>query len=170
MEKSVVAILVLLALSACSSSPKTIPFQAPQPAKISSNAESATLSPMKTDSKGFADQLQELQKESVYFDFDKYSIKPEYQNVIQKEAQFIKEHRNDVVTVAGNADERGSSEYNLALGDKRANAARKDLELLGVPESQIKVISQGEDKPRLLCHEEKCWQENRRDDFSHQIN
>ncbi len=70
----------------------------------------------------------------------------------------------------GNADERGSAEYNLALGDRRANAVRKNLELLGIPTAQIKTLSFGEEKPRLLCHEEKCWQENRRDDFVHKLN
>ncbi|MGB8410375.1 MAG: OmpA family protein, partial [Gallionella sp.] len=86
-----------------------------------------------------------------------------------KQAAFLKAHNNDVVTIEGNCDERGSPEYNLALGDRRADAARKSLEILGVPETQIKVVSFGLEKPRLTCHEERCWKENRRDDFVHKL-
>ena len=122
------------------------------------------------ESKKLAAEIQELQKQSIYFDFDKADIKPEYKDVIVKQAEFIKAHKNDVVTVEGNCDERGSTEYNVALGDRRANAARNSLELLGVPETQIKTVSLGEEKPRLTCHEENCWKENRRDDFVHGLN
>ena len=99
-----------------------------------------------------------------------YLQKPEYRNIIQQQADFVVAHSKDIVTIQGNADERGSEEYNIALGDKRANAARKNLELLGVPSSQIKIVSFGEEKPREICHEEKCWKENRRDDFIHGLN
>jgi len=109
--------------------------------------------------------LREMQKKSVYFDFNEFTIKPEYREVIQQQADFMKAHGN-TVTLEGNSDERGSSEFNLALGSKRANSVRKALEFLGVPSSQIKSVSFGEEKPKLSCHEEKCWQENRRVDFS----
>jgi peptidoglycan-associated lipoprotein len=66
----------------------------------------------------------------------------------------------------GNADERGSREYNLALGQNRAEAVKHALQLLGVPDSQVEVVSFGEEKPRSTCHEEKCWAENRRVDVS----
>ena len=114
--------------------------------------------------------MRELEKQSIYFDFDRYAVKPEYRNIVQIQAEFIKAHKNAMVTVEGNADERGSNEYNLALGDKRANAVRKNLELLGVPATQIRAVSMGEEKPRLSCHEEKCWKENRRADFAHKLN
>jgi peptidoglycan-associated lipoprotein len=117
-----------------------------------------------------AASTQYLQKQSIYFDFDQFAIKPEYRDVIQQQAELVIAYKNDIVTVQGNADERGSDEYNLALGDRRANAARKNLELQGVPSSQIKTVSFGEEKPRLSCHEEKCWKENRRDDFIHTVN
>ena len=113
--------------------------------------------------------IQDLQSKSIYFDFDQFIVKPEYRDVLQQQANFAISHTNDIVTIQGNADERGSEEYNLALGDRRANAARKDLELLGVPTSQIKTVSFGEEKPRAICHEENCWKENRRDDFSHHL-
>ncbi len=108
---------------------------------------------------------QEIQKQSVYFEIDNFTIAPKYQEVIQQQAERIKKF-GKTVTLAGNADERGSSEYNLALGDKRANAVRKSLEILGVPGKQLKTISLGEEKPKLTCHDEKCWAENRRVDFN----
>src|SRR3989338_6313627 len=174
--KKIAAVLASILLAACASTPKTDSSQgspskektngtqvaAKSEAAISSVAETnVSLSSSEIEANKLAAELQELQKQSVFFDFDIYDIKPEYRDVIQKQAEFIKAHENDVVTVEGNCDERGSTEYNLGLGDRRANAVRKNLGLLGIPASQIKVVSFGEEKPRLPCHEEKCWQENR---------
>ena len=114
--------------------------------------------------------VRDLQSKSIYFDFDQYIVKPEYQDIIQQHAKFAIDHKNDIVEIQGNADERGSEEYNLALGDKRANACRKILDLLGVPSSQIKTVSFGDEKPHATCHDETCWKENRRDDFIHTLN
>ena len=108
---------------------------------------------------------QSLASKSVYFDFDQEVIKPEYSDSIVDAAKLLSNNKNIIVTLEGNADERGSSEYNLALGDRRARSVQKSLELLGVQNSQIKVVSYGSLKPRLECHEEKCWHENRRVDF-----
>jgi peptidoglycan-associated lipoprotein len=122
------------------------------------------------DTRSLADQLQALKAQSVYFDYDSSSVKPEYKQVVANQANFAKSHNTDIVTVAGNCDERGSSEYNLALGDRRAYAVSQALKLLGVPAGQLKTVSFGEEKPRLTCHEEKCWKENRRVDFDHKLN
>ncbi|MBI4937927.1 MAG: peptidoglycan-associated lipoprotein Pal [Nitrosomonadales bacterium] len=182
--KKITAASIVLLLAACSTTPKTDsspvsqPNETKSPPVVTHAAEKITpVSSAGIDAKKLADaanlresELRELQRLSIYFDFDKYAVKPEYQNVIQKQAEFIKAHKNDQVTVEGNADERGSAEYNLGLGDRRANAVRRNLELLGVSATQIKAISLGEEKPRLACHEEKCWQENRRDDFVHKLN
>lgn len=131
---------------------------------------SQTLSQAEIDARNLAEQQLELKNKSVYFDFDKSAVKSGYRNIIQQQANFIKSHGNDSVSVEGNCDERGSSKYNLALGERRANAVRKELETLGVSASQIKTVSFGKEKPRLTCHEEKCWKENRRVDFVHQLN
>lgn len=182
--KKITAFSILLLLAACSTSPKkdSSPVSQPNETKttpvVAHAVEKNTpVSSAGLDAQKLADaaslresELRELQRLSIYFDFDKYAVKPEYLNVIRKQADFIKAHKDDQVTVEGNADERGSAEYNLGLGDRRANAVRKNLELLGVPAAQIKTISLGEEKPRLACHEEKCWQENRRDDFAHKLN
>lgn len=108
---------------------------------------------------------QSLALKSVYFDFDQDAIKPEYRDLIEDAAKILSNNMNVIVTLEGNADERGSSEYNLALGDRRSRSVQRSLELLGVLDSQIKVTSYGSLKPKLECHEEKCWHENRRVDF-----
>lgn len=188
--KKITAVSILLLLAACSSTPvkdstpKMDSSSVSQPGETNSSPaithaarKDTPESSADIEAKKLADEaslleseLRELQRLSIYFDFDKYAVKPEYLNVVQKQAEFIKAHKTDKVTVEGNADERGSNEYNLALGDRRANAVRRNLELLGVPATQIKVISLGEEKPRLTCHGEKCWQENRRGDFAHKLN
>jgi len=116
-----------------------------------------------------SEELKSVASKSDYFDYNKYIVKSEYQEILQKEAAFIKAHKNDAVTLEGNADERGSEQYNFALGSKRAEAVAKSLEAMGVPAAQIKIVSLGKDKARLTCHEERCWKENRRVDFLHQL-
>ena len=164
-------ILASLMIAACASQPKEVPPQASKSIEIAPAAEStAIISKAEIESQKLAAEIKQLQDQSVYFDFDKSGIKQEYHDVILKQAAFIKAHKNDIVTVEGNCDERGSAEYNLALGNRRANAARQSLELSGVPATQIKTVSYGLEKPRLTCHEAKCWKENRRDDFVHTLN
>jgi peptidoglycan-associated lipoprotein len=171
MNKTAVLLASLL-IAACASASKQEPApasQASDKATPTTVTTTAAVPDTGMESKKLAAEIQELQKQSVYFDFDKSKVKPQYQDVIAKEAQFIKEHDNDVVTVEGNADERGSNEYNLGLGSRRAESVEKSLEILGVQAKQIKIISYGEEKPRLTCHHEKCWKENRRADFVHSL-
>jgi len=166
-----VAALAILAISACSTTPKVTPAETPAQEPAASGAqttpstETGTISSPEVETSNLAGRLDEMQKQSVYFDFGEFEVKPEYRELIQRHAEFLKAHANVIVTLEGNTDERGSSEYNLALGDRRANAVRKALEVMGVPESQIKTVSLGEEHPRQTCHEEQCWQENRRTDF-----
>ena len=119
---------------------------------------------------GQAQHAQQLKKESVYFDFDKSEVKPEFQEVIKKQDDFLLADKNDAVTLEGNCDERGSAEYNLALGDRRAHSVSNQLQILGITKERINTVSNGEEKPRLVCHEERCWKENRRVDFIHKLN
>lgn len=174
--RNLAAILLALSLAACATAPNTMPAQISDAGKVDNlstkSSPDTTIAPLNNagvESAELAPEITALQKKSVYFDFDSYEIKPEYLGVIQEQAAFIKAHQNDIVNIEGNTDERGSDEYNLALGEKRADTVRKNLELLGVPASQIKTTSLGSEKPRMTCHEEKCWQENRRDDFVHEI-
>ncbi|MGA9666018.1 MAG: OmpA family protein [Gallionella sp.] len=175
--KKTAVVLVAILIAACASAPKVETSKAQTSetgAASSANAApaitAAAAPAAELESQKLASEAQALQNQSAYFDFDSSEIKDEYRNVILQQADFIKAHANDVVTVQGNCDERGSSEYNLGLGSERANAARKYLELLGVPAAQIRTASFGSEKPRLACHEERCWKENRRDDFVHTLN
>lgn len=102
----------------------------------------------------------------VFFDYDSYSIRPDAQQAITQDAAFLQSHPNVKVLVAGYCDERGSEEYNLALGQNRANAAKTALIQAGVDASRIRSISYGKEKQFCTEHNEACWQQNRRDQFS----
>ncbi|HLV87333.1 MAG TPA: peptidoglycan-associated lipoprotein Pal [Candidatus Sulfotelmatobacter sp.] len=104
----------------------------------------------------------------VYFDYDKADIRGDQQSSVQADGQFLNQHSNINVTVEGHCDERGSTEYNIALGDKRASAVKNALTASGISASRIKTISYGKEKP--FCNEsnEACWQQNRRDHFVYQ--
>jgi peptidoglycan-associated lipoprotein len=101
----------------------------------------------------------------VYFDYDKSDIRADQQGSIQANAQFFNQHTNINFTIEGHCDERGSTEYNLALGDQRANSVKNALTAAGVSPSRIKTISYGKEKPFCTESNEACWQQNRRGHF-----
>ena len=103
-------------------------------------------------------------KSSVYFEYDRDEIKPEFRGVVEEHAKYLRANPTLRVRIEGNADERGSREYNVALGQRRAETVMKALGLLGVPASRMEAISYGEEKPRRTGHDEASWAENRRDD------
>jgi peptidoglycan-associated lipoprotein len=102
----------------------------------------------------------------VYFDYDKYSIRSDAQTVLAKDASYLASHPRVKILIGGYCDERGSEEYNLALGENRASSAQKALEEAGVAANRIRVISYGKDKQFCMQDTESCYQENRRDGFS----
>ena len=104
---------------------------------------------------------------SVYFDFDSYVVKDEYTPVIQANSKYLSAKKDRKVTIQGNTDERGTAEYNLALGQKRAEAVRKSLAALGVPDSQMEAVSLGKEKPKAQGHDEAAWAQNRRADIQY---
>lgn len=104
-------------------------------------------------------------KRSVYYEFDKYDVKPEYRALVETHARWLRANPKARLTIEGNADERGSREYNVALGQRRAESVTKMMLLMGVKPEQIEAVSWGEEKPRTTGHDEKSWSENRRDDF-----
>lgn len=106
-----------------------------------------------------------FEAESVYFDFDKSFIRPEYRPGLKKKAEFLKDNLNIHIRIEGNCDERGTNEYNLALGERRANSANKFLVSLGISPDRTETISYGEERPLALGHNENSWTQNRRDDF-----
>jgi len=101
----------------------------------------------------------------VYFDFDKSNIKEDQRGRIEKNAAFLKQNQAVKIRIEGNCDERGTNEYNMALGERRALSAKKYLMNLGVHEDRMHTISFGEEKPLLHGHDEYSWAQNRRDDF-----
>ena len=105
---------------------------------------------------------------SVYYDFDRSDVKPEFRPAIEAHARYLRDHPAERVTVEGNGDERGSREYNLALGQKRAEAVQKMMRLSGAADGQIEAVSFGEEKPKALGHDEASWAENRRSDVVYQ--
>ncbi|HSA89371.1 MAG TPA: peptidoglycan-associated lipoprotein Pal [Burkholderiales bacterium] len=104
-------------------------------------------------------------KRSVYYEFDKYDVKPEYRTLVESHARWLKANPQAKIVIEGNADERGSREYNVALGQRRAESVTKMLMLLGAKADQIEAVSWGEEKPRAGGHDEQSWSENRRADF-----
>ncbi len=109
-----------------------------------------------------------LSKRSVYFDFDKFVVTDKYKSMVLSHARYLRENANASVRLEGNADERGSREYNLALGQRRADSVMKVMTLSGTKESQIESVSFGEEKPRAVGHNEAAWAENRRTDIRYQ--
>jgi peptidoglycan-associated lipoprotein len=103
----------------------------------------------------------------VYFDYDSFVIKPEFQSVIEAHARFIKASKGRKVAIEGHTDERGGREYNLALGQKRAEAVRSALGLLGVTDSQLEAVSFGKEKPAVQGTDEGAMAKNRRAEISY---
>lgn len=109
------------------------------------------------EAKGIAD---------IFFDFDRFTIRENAKSTLEDDAKYLKANKNLKVVIEGHCDERGASEYNIALGERRAQAAQKYLLDLGVDQSRISVISYGKEKPFCTDHSEECWQENRRAHFA----
>jgi peptidoglycan-associated lipoprotein len=115
--------------------------------------------------KMFQEQIHAVESEKIFFDYDKADLKPEAQTILEKKAKFLQSNGSYSLTIEGNCDERGTNEYNLALGERRADAAKKFLASLGVAESRITTISYGEEKPVDSGRDETSWAKNRRDEF-----
>jgi len=104
---------------------------------------------------------------SVYFDFDDFSIKTDYSALVERQGKFLATSPNVAIKIEGNADERGGSEYNLALGQKRAEAVLRALKIYGAKDSQMEAVSWGKTKPRSLGNDETAWAQNRRADLQY---
>jgi peptidoglycan-associated lipoprotein len=119
--------------------------------------------PSATEEELFAQHVKD-----VYFDYDTDAIRPDQQSSVQGDAQFLGQHPNIQFTVEGHCDERGSTEYNLALGDRRSSAVKNALIQAGVAAGRVKTISYGKEKPFCTESNESCWQQNRRGHFVYQ--
>ena len=109
-----------------------------------------------------------LSQRSVYFDFDKSIVHDEYMPMLKAHAGYLTSHSSAHIQIQGNTDERGSAEYNLGLGQRRADSVAKSLELMNVASSQISTVSFGKSKPRAVGHNETAWAQNRRADIVYQ--
>ncbi len=109
-----------------------------------------------------------LAQRSIYFDYDSFSVKDEYKPVLQAHAKFLVENPSSKIYLQGHTDERGSREYNLALGQKRADAVRRIMTVLGVKDNQIEGVSYGEEKPKNAGHDDSAYAQNRRADILYQ--
>jgi peptidoglycan-associated lipoprotein len=106
-----------------------------------------------------------LSKRSVFFEYDRYEIKAEYKGLVEAHAKYLRDNPGAKMLIQGNADERGSREYNVGLGQRRSDTVKRALILLGARDSQIEAVSLGEEKPVCTEHAEGCWTKNRRDDM-----
>jgi peptidoglycan-associated lipoprotein len=106
-----------------------------------------------------------LSKRSIFFDYDKFEVKDEFRPVVEAHAKYLRENPNARILIQGNADERGSREYNVGLGQRRSDNVKKMLVLLGARDAQIESVSLGEEKPQCTDHSENCWAKNRRGDI-----
>lgn len=175
MKKALLSMLLVSLLSACASkdvkeAPKAAVEErtvakATQPSAPSAPAAEATPAPRTAIAVNpLTDPGSILSKRSVYFDFDKFDVKPEYTALVDAHAKYLQQHSDAKVTLQGNTDERGSREYNLALGQRRAESVKKAMHVLGVADKQMETVSLGEEKPKAEGHDEAAWAQNRRTD------
>jgi peptidoglycan-associated lipoprotein len=106
-----------------------------------------------------------LSKRSIYFDYDRYDVKEEYRPLVELHARYLRDNKQMKMLIQGNTDERGSREYNLALGQRRSEAIKRMMMLMGVREEQLEAVSLGEEKPKAEGHTEEAWAQNRRGDL-----
>jgi peptidoglycan-associated lipoprotein len=174
------SILIASFLAACATTPTEtqppagVEDRAPGSAQPGPAAQPAPARPVTgvdlTGSKpAAADPLKDpanvLSQRSVYYEFDKYDVKDEYRPMIEAHAAYLRAHAGTKMLIQGNTDERGSREYNIALGQRRSEGVKRMLKLLGVAEDQVEAVSLGEEKPKETGHTEEAWQRNRRSDM-----
>ena len=159
--KKVIIFSCLIALLGACSSQAVKPLDSPTTASLPKKEESMSINPLN-------DPNNILSKRSIYFEYDKYDIKSEYMDLIDAHANFLQKKSKVKITIQGNADDRGSHEYNLALGQRRAVALKKAFNVKGVSDNQIETVSFGEEKPKAEGNSEQSWSQNRRDDIVYQ--
>jgi len=171
MKKAVAGIFLLSLLGACASTPTSTATNAamgtshaPSKPGNASSGTTAAAQPSALPAHRNPNNLL-AQKRDVYFDFDQYVVKDEFRPVIQAHAKYLDDNRTFKIKLEGNADERGSREYNLALGQKRADSVKTQMMASGVAQNQIEAISWGSEKPKASGHDEAAWGENRRVDI-----
>lgn len=178
MKKLVTSVLMASLLAACASQkPKEAPVAETKPAPIAEAPKPATTTPAPAAAAPSSvapvavDLLNDpnsiLSKRSTFYPFDVYVVQDADKPVVQAHAKYLSEHANRKVRLEGNCDERGSNEYNLGLGQRRADGVKKMLVVGGAKDSQLEAMSYGEEKPRATGHDEASWAQNRRTDLNY---
>jgi peptidoglycan-associated lipoprotein len=158
-------LLAAAALAGCSSTPlNDVPVEnkSAQPNTPAGPSAQSQVAPVTTGADQGTEQGPRNVARLIYFEFDSYVIKPEYQSVIDGHARFLRANPSRHIFIEGHTDERGSREYNLALGQRRAEAVRNALKLLGVQDNQVEAVSFGKEKPVDPASTEEAWAKNRR--------
>ena len=165
-------VVMALALGACHSKvsldEKTDAASAPAAAKEAAVPGSA-VSSAQVASDPLNDPSSPLSKRSLFFDLDSYTVKPEAREALEAHAHYLLSDPKRHLLIQGNTDERGTTEYNLALGEKRSEAVARALKTLGVPDSQLEAVSLGKEKPQAQGHDEAAWAQNRRADLIYEV-
>ena len=180
MGKALFAVLGLMLLYGCSSQPTqdegkaAVEDRSPAAAAVQPPAaptqppvSTQPVLPSQVQANPLKDPKNILSKRSVYFEYDSDRIRDEFRPLLQAHAKYLADNAGAKMLIQGNCDERGSREYNLALGQRRAEAVRRVLVLMGAREAQIEPVSLGEEKPRCTEQIDACWAENRRGDLLH---
>ncbi len=171
MNKALIAAIALAVLYGCSSSPTKdegkagVEERAPTAAQVPPSTSTRPVQPPQVQLNPLKDPANILSKRSVFFDYDSDAIKEEFRPMVQAHGKYLAEHSSAKMLVQGNCDERGSREYNIALGQRRADGIKRMLTLMGGREAQIESVSLGEEKPRCTESTESCYAQNRRGDM-----
>jgi peptidoglycan-associated lipoprotein len=170
MKKLVISIVLVNLLAACASEKPKAPEAAapvPPPVVTAPAPEAAPAPAPVVEVDSLNDPASILAKRSVYYPFDVSAVQDADKPIVVAHAKYLSEHPDRNVRVEGNADERGSNEYNLALGQRRADGVKQMLVLGGAKASQIETASYGEEKPKATGHDEASWSQNRRSDIKY---
>ena len=180
--KLALAALASAALAGCSSTPETVaPVEnrtstavvmpeagtSTSGANPTAGASGSTMPTAATSGNPLRDPRSPLSRREIFYDYDSFTVRDEYKPLLEAHAAYLKQNRNARIKVEGNTDERGSREYNLALGQKRSESVKRVLTLLGVSEVQIDTVSFGEEKPKNPSSTEAAYSENRRCDLAY---
>ena len=159
----ILALMIAVTLAACKTAPEpapTTPEPEPEPPKV--ETKPAPDPRDYTDSRNFDNPESLLSKRVIYFDFDKSVVRPEYRGIVSAHAAYLAAHGSARMTLEGHADERGTREYNLGLGERRGNAVSGLMSAQGGRGNQMTTVSYGEERPTCRVSDEECWSLNRR--------
>ena len=182
MRKWIIAVFLIAAIAGCASTPEET-TTTDQAATATTPGTGATTPGATTSgiggsgvtgsaaggipSSALKDPRNILSKRNIYFDYDQFTVKDEYRPLVEAHARYLQANRSARAILQGHTDERGTREYNIALGQKRADAVKNMMLLYGAQEIQIETVSFGKEKPRREGHDEPSWAENRRVDIVH---